>query len=70
MELIDLQPSVLQDLRGEPTTECVCGSELFYALVGFDRDTRLVGWYALDLHCAECGTLCTAPTPVDNGREV
>jgi hypothetical protein len=55
------------DARGIPTCECPhCGSFLFKTIVSFDPETYAVGMYLLDMECAECGTFCTAPTPLDN----
>jgi uncharacterized Zn finger protein len=55
------------DARGIPTCECpTCGNSLFRALVSFDPETYMVGMYHLDIQCDECGTLCTAPTPMDH----
>lgn len=52
------------DLRGFPTTECLCGGQMFYALVWFDQE-RAVGGYILDGLCANCRALVTLPTPID-----
>lgn len=55
------------DARGIPTCECPsCGGMLFRALVSFDPETYMVGMYHLDIQCQDCGTLCTAPTPMDH----
>ena len=51
------------DLRGNPTHECVCGSQVFYIKAAF-QDYE-IATYFLDMQCAECGNLATAPTPVD-----
>jgi hypothetical protein len=51
------------DLRGTPTEVCVCGSELWYLKAMFqDKEIAL---YMLDMECVECGSLATAPTPID-----
>lgn len=52
------------DIRGEPTRVCPCGSGLWNLKVVFDEDNE-IGMYFLDMECAECGTLATAPTPAD-----
>lgn len=52
------------DLRGTPTHVCVCGGEVFYLKVSF-RDSE-ISQYLLDMQCANCGSLATAPTPVDD----
>lgn len=54
----------VDDFRGVPTVECVCGSGMFLAWVRFDEDTRLPGFYLTDGLC-EKGHLVTLPTPVD-----
>jgi hypothetical protein len=57
----------MDDLRGEPTFACICGSKQFKLTVMWDEETRAVGWYDLSQECALCGTLTTAPTPIDEG---
>ena len=59
----DVVPTGL-DLRGIPTTQCLCGCSVFYALVWFDSD-REVGGYILDGLCSDCRALVTLPTPID-----
>ena len=55
------------DARGIPTCVCPnCGDTLFRAIVGFDPETYTIGMYQLDVECFSCGTLATAPTPLDN----
>jgi len=51
------------DLRGTPTHTCVCGGEVFYLKVTF-KDSE-IAQYLLDMQCANCGSLATAPTPID-----
>jgi hypothetical protein len=51
------------DLRGTPTHMCVCGSEVFDVKVVFDNYE--ISTYFLDMECANCGNLATAPTPLD-----
>ena len=48
-----------------PTTICPCGSRVWDVKVSFDSDTGEVDMYFLDMECAVCGTLATAPTPED-----
>ena len=55
------------DLRGSPTHECVCGSNQFYIKAVFDNYE--IAQYFLDMQCANCGNLLTAPTPVDRKTE-
>ncbi len=54
------------DLRGTPTHACICGSTHFYIRAMFDDYE--IATYFLDMQCAECGALLTAPTPLD--REI
>jgi hypothetical protein len=51
------------DLRGTPTHECICGSQVFYIKAAFDNYE--IATYFLDMECVECGNLATAPTPLD-----
>lgn len=55
------------DLRGTPTHVCVCGCNVFNLKVIFD-DFQIMQYF-LDMECANCGSLATAPTPVDKGTE-
>ena len=58
--------SIQLDARGIPTNECPnCANRLFTVQVSFDDDYN-VGQYFLDAECAMCGTLVTAPTPLDH----
>lgn len=53
------------DARGIPTRECPsCASTLFTIQASFD-DNYEVALYLLNAECAICGTLITAPTPLD-----
>ena len=54
------------DLRGTPTHMCVCGSEVFDLKVVFDNYE--ISTYFLDMECANCGNLATAPTPLDREK--
>jgi len=51
------------DLRGTPTHICPCGCNIFNVKVIFDNYE--IATYFLDMECANCGSLVTAPTPVD-----
>ena len=51
------------DLRGTPTHECICGCNIFNIKAIFDDYE--IATYFLDMECANCGTLVTAPTPLD-----
>ena len=48
-----------------PTGICLCGSEMFHAIVGFDSETREVGSRILEMKCVGCGALVKGPTPID-----
>ena len=53
------------DARGIPTSECPdCGGNILRIDAIFDQDYE-VAFYMLDAECAQCGTLVTAPTPLD-----
>jgi hypothetical protein len=56
------------DLRGTPTHVCPCGSNIWHVKVIFDDNE--IATYFLDMECVSCGSLATAPTPIDvNGME-
>jgi hypothetical protein len=54
------------DLRGTPTHECICGSRVFNLPVAFEDYE--IATYFLDMQCVECGSVYTAPTPLDRER--
>lgn len=49
------------DLRGAPTHVCACGCKVFNLKVIFEEGE--IATYFLDMECAHCGSLATAPTP-------
>jgi hypothetical protein len=51
------------DLRGNPTHACICGSAVWNVRAVFDNYE--IATYFLDMECAQCGSLATAPTPLD-----
>lgn len=53
------------DLRDKekPLHYCPCGSFLWNVKAMFEEGE--ISLYMLDMECALCGTLATAPTPVD-----
>ncbi len=51
------------DIRGEPTTVCPCGSELWLVKVMFDEEGDIGMWFTETMECVVCGTLATAPCP-------
>ena len=64
--ITDLRPDYTSamDVRGEATTVCPCGCEIWNLKVVFDEDNQ-IGLYFRDMECAQCGTLATAPIPRD-----
>lgn len=54
------------DLRGTPTHECICGSKIFDLPVAFENYE--IATYFLDMQCVECGSIYTAPTPLDREK--
>lgn len=65
MDINGLRPdySRSMDIRGVPTHVCPCGCDIFNLKVIFE-DFEIVSYF-LDMECANCGTLATAPTPID-----
>ena len=61
----NLRPDYSQamDVRGVPTHICPCGSDVWNLKVIFYNFE--IASYFLDMECANCGTLATAPTPID-----
>ena len=51
------------DLRGTPTHLCPCGSNIWNLKVMFEDYE--IATYFLDMECVACGSVATAPTPVD-----
>jgi uncharacterized Zn finger protein len=59
------------DARGIPTCICPnCGGRLFKALISFDEETYTIGMYHIDIECYNCGTFCSAPTPLDSPKKI
>lgn len=66
MDINDLRPinyNNAMDLRGKPTHLCPCGCNIWNLKVVFDDYE--IATYFLDMECINCGSLATAPTPVD-----
>jgi hypothetical protein len=66
MDINDLKPedyTKAMDLRGTPTHVCPCGCNIWNVKVIFYRSE--IAQYFLDMECANCGSLATAPTPED-----
>ena len=65
-DILDLRPESYDksiDLRGTPTHLCPCGSQLWNLKVIFEDFE--IATYFLDMECVSCGSVATAPTPVD-----
>lgn len=69
--ITDMKPDYTQamDIRGHATTVCPCGCNVWNLKTVFDIVTGEIDMYFLDMECAECGTLATAPTP-EEGEEI
>ena len=68
-EMIHLRPQNYDhamDVRGTPTHVCPCGCNIWNVKVMFDDFE--IATYFLDMECANCGSLATAPTPIDKDR--
>ena len=69
LSINDLKPENYDhamDLRGAPTHMCPCGCNIWNVKVIFEDFE--VATYFLDMECANCGTMATAPTLLD--REI
>jgi hypothetical protein len=65
-EIKDLKPDYTNamDFRGEPTEVCICGSTLWNVKCMFED--KEISLYFLDMECAICGSMATAPTLADD----
>jgi hypothetical protein len=54
------------DMRGIPTSACLCGGRAFYIVAWFNEDDYTVQGYETTALCATCGTLVTACTEIDH----
>lgn len=71
LNISDLKPDNYDnamDLRGTPTHVCVCGCTVWNLKVMFEEG--MISQYFLDMECSSCGSLATAPTPVDDRNEL
>ena len=69
-DIIHLKPENYDnamDMRGTPTQVCPCGCDIWNVKVIFNESQ--IASYFLDMECANCGSLATAPTPIDRGME-
>ena len=63
---VGMVSDLMSDYRGIPTPVCPCGSNLIRLTATFDDETyEISGYFLDDASCAECGSLVTAPTPLD-----
>lgn len=44
---------------------CICGCLMFEITVMWEQEDRTIGWYDLRQKCKNCGSISTAPTPID-----
>ena len=66
--LVEVEPNDSDLLFMGPTTRCVCGGEVFHALVWFAED-RTIGGYFTEMVCAMCGSLIRGATEADDVRD-
>ena len=50
--------------RSNPLHVCICGSTLWTVQAIFEDGE--ISLYMIDMACSLCGSLATAPTPIDN----
>jgi hypothetical protein len=65
-DILQLRPESYDksmDMRGTPTHVCPCGSNIWSLKVIFEDFE--IATYFLDMECVSCGSVATAPTPVD-----
>ena len=62
--VVNLMALDLRD-KDNPLWICSCGSKLWKVQAMFDEDDGSISLYMLDMECALCGNLATAPTPLD-----
>ena len=65
-DILNLRPESYDnsmDIRGTPTHLCPCGSQIWNLKVIFEDFE--IATYFLDMECVSCGSVATAPTPVD-----
>lgn len=64
--MVDIRPENYDksiDLRGVPTHRCPCGCNIWNVKTIFDDYE--IATYFLDMECVSCGSVATAPTPLD-----
>ena len=68
--IVNLKPETYEnamDLRGTPTHVCACGSPIWNLKVSFEDNQ--ISSYFLDMECVNCGSVATAPTPIDRENQ-
>ena len=69
MDIRDYRPEINGPIDFNMITHvCVCGSDLFRLVVGFDEFE--ISTYSTDMECIECGCRWKAPTPIDHPEYV
>jgi hypothetical protein len=63
-ELFEIEPHGSDLLFMGPTSACVCGNNVFHALIWFGHD-RTIGGYFTEMVCAMCGSLIRGVTEAD-----
>lgn len=69
LDINDLRPENYDhaiDLRGTPTHLCPCGCNIWNVKVMFEDFE--IATYFLDMECANCGSMATAPTLLDREK--
>lgn len=56
------------DLRGTPTHVCVCGCNQFMVRCLFENYE--LAMYFRDMFCVSCGSVLTAPIPLDKEESI
>jgi hypothetical protein len=64
VQLLELEPDGTDLLFMGPTRVCACGNEVFHALIWFNEE-REIGGYFTEMACAFCGSIVRGVTPVD-----
>jgi hypothetical protein len=64
-ELFHVEPNGADLLFMGPVTECVCGEQVFHALIWF-ADDRTIGGYITEMVCSGCGALVRGATEIDD----
>ena len=63
-QLFYIEPDGTDLLFMGPTTVCVCGNQVFHALIWFDEYKTIAGYFT-EMVCASCGSLLRGATEID-----